>query len=612
MSEIERGRRAERRKFIIFLLVVTIATVFVAIGPKVLDPYTVNILIRAFLYAVAVLTIDVLWGYTGVLSFGQSAFFGIGAYAAGLMFTHIGFGYGEALAAMVLGIGVAMAVAWLVGWISFWHRATPFYVAVITLVLPIIVVQLLYSNPQKLTGSSSGLVGFPSFFLSVEGWFWIAGGLAITFTAIAWQFVNSNFGKVLVAIRENEDRCRYLGINTTRIKTGLFMAGAAIAAISGYCYAGFTVVVAPEIAGFVFGTELVIYTALGGRGTLIGPVVGTILIDLTSAYLSGNLPFVWKLIVGSIFVTVIVLLPQGVAPLIARGTRAIIDRFKTGVLSTETSTPVQILRPLEHDQSHVELSIGAVPLRIEGLTRSYGSLRVLSEINLKAQRNEIVSIVGPNGAGKTTLMRCISNGYEPTAGRVWVNGVEVGRGAPHSVVELGVGRSFQNTSLFSSLTVGECLRLARYRLECQPMFSYRTDLSLPESTLRILNATGLDERLHEKVINLSHGLKRALELSVVLATEPTILLLDEPTAGLTKTERILIGEILVDLSKRNGLCILLIEHDLDFVREISSRIVVLHQGKLLLDGTVDEVVGSDLVRAIYSGEQLNETTEDVS
>ena len=606
-----KGEKAgiNRKKSLFFWLVVFLAALFVMVGPYVLDRYTVNILIRSFLYAVAVLTVDVLWGYTGILTFGQSAFFGIGAYAAGLMFTHIGFGPGEALVAIILGVGVAMAVAWLVGWVSFWHRATPFYVAVITLVLPIIVVQLLYSNPQKLTGSSSGLVGFPSFFLSVEGWFWIAGGLVIIFTTIAWQFVNSNFGKVLIAIRENEDRCLYLGINTTRIKTGLLMAGAAIAAIAGYCYAGFTVVVAPEIAGFVFGTELVIYTALGGRGTLIGPVIGAIFIDLTSAYLSGNLPFVWKLIVGAIFVTVIVLLPQGVAPLIARWVRAVIDQFKKNSFGPKDSTPVQQLHSLEHNERTPQPKTDKAPLRIEGLSRNYGSLRVLSDITLEARGSEIVSIVGPNGAGKTTLMRCISNGFEPTGGRVWVNDVEVGRIAPHSVVKLGVGRSFQNTSLFASLTVGECLRLARFRLSRPSMFSYQTNLGLPEAALHILTATGLAEQLNEKVINLPHGLKRALELSMVLATEPTILLLDEPTAGLTKTERSLIGDILVNLARRDGLCILLIEHDLDFVRDISSRIVVLHQGKLLLDGTVEDVVSSDLVRAIYSGEQLAESVE---
>ena len=143
------------------------------------------------------------------------------------------------------------------------------------------------------------------------------------------------------------------------------------------------------------------------------------------------------------------------------------------------------------------------------------------------------------------------------------------------------------------------------------MFLHQRDLNLPESTLRILKATELDKMLNEKVSNLSHGLKRALELAMVLATEPSVLLLDEPTAGLTKSERTLIASILTDLLDFNDLCILLIEHDLDFVRDISSRLVVLHQGKLLLDGTVDEVVSSELVRSIYSGEQISFKEENV-
>ena len=206
MIEISRKNGLVRRKLVIFLVVIAMFISLVAIGPSVLDRYTVNILIRSFLYATVVLTVDLLWGYTGILSFGQSALFAVGAYSAGLMFTHLGFGPIHAVVALFGGIFVAMIVGWLVGWISFWHRATPFYVAVITLVLPIIVVQLLYSNPYKLTGSSSGLVGFPSFFLSVQEWFWIAGGVLIFFSSAAWLFVNSNFGRVLIAIRENEDR----------------------------------------------------------------------------------------------------------------------------------------------------------------------------------------------------------------------------------------------------------------------------------------------------------------------------------------------------------------------------------------------------------------------
>ncbi len=592
------------RRVVVYLLVIAAAALLVAIGPYVLDRYTQNILVRSFLYAVAVLSVDVLWGYTGILTFGQSAFFGIGAYAAGLMFTHVGFGPGEALAALVLGIAVALAVAWLAGWISFWHRATPLYVAVITLVLPIIVVQLLYSG-GKVTGSSSGLVGFMFFFWSVAQWFWIAGGLTIAFTAVTWLFVNSDFGAVLRAIRENEDRCRYLGIDATRIKISLLMAGAAVAAIAGYFYAGFTVVVAPEIAGFVFGTELVIYTALGGRGTLLGPVIGTIVIDLSSAYLSGNLPFVWKLIIGSIFVAVIVVLPQGIAPIIAKGCRFVVARVASirpaaSITVASSASPASVTMA-EPSRAQPGAATGALPLRTKGLCRSYGSLNVLSDIDLEAHGSEIVSIVGPNGAGKKTLMRCISNGFEPTSGQVWINDVEVGRAPPPKVVALGVGRSFQNTSLFGSLTVIECLRLARHRIDKPAMFSRRDDLALPEAAFRILTATGLDGALGTEVVHLSHGQKRALELAMVLATEPSVLLLDEPTAGLTKTERRVIGDILQDLARRDGLCILLIEHDLDFVRDISSRIVVLHQGQLLMAGSVEEVVNSDLVRAIYSG-----------
>jgi branched-chain amino acid transport system permease protein len=155
--------------------------------------------------------------------------------------------------------------------------------------------------------------------------------------------------------------------------------------------------------------------------------------------------------------------------------------------------------------------------------------------------------------------------------------------------------------LFETLTVAECLRLARYRLDPMRMWSHAPTLPLPDSARRVITATGLEREMALESRHLSHGMKRALELAMVLALEPAVLLLDEPTAGLTKLERTLIGGTLVDLVRREGLCILVIEHDMDFVREISTRMIVLHQGKVLLDGSVVEVVGSDLVRSIYAG-----------
>ena len=174
---------------------------------------------------------------------------------------------------------VAIIVALIVGWLSFYHGASPLYASVVSLVLPIVVAQLLYSGGQ-FTGSSSGLSGFDSFDVSIEAWFWIAGAFLVVATAAAYVFVRSDVGRVLVAIRENEARCEYLGIHVSRIKIRLLVVLAAIAAIAGFAFAGVQMVVAPEYAGFVFGTELVIWVALGGRGTLIGPVIGTLLIDV--------------------------------------------------------------------------------------------------------------------------------------------------------------------------------------------------------------------------------------------------------------------------------------------------------------------------------------------
>jgi branched-chain amino acid transport system permease protein len=257
-------------------------------------------------------------------------------------------------------------------------------------------------------------------------------------------------------------------------------------------------------------------------------------------------------------------------------------------------------------RSHIDSNAPA--LQVTDLARSYGSLKVLEGVKFKSLGSELLGIIGPNGAGKTTLMRCLSDGYERTAGTVAVFGKAIARTPPHGIVGFGIGRSFQTTSLFETLTVAECLRLARYRLNPTRKLSHAPTLVLPDSARRVITATGLDRQLATESRHLSHGMKRALELAMVLALEPSVLLLDEPTAGLTKAERTLIGSILVDLVRREALCILIIEHDLDFVRDISTRIIVLHQGKVLLDGSVTEVVGSNLVRSIYAGTARQEVT----
>jgi len=560
----------------------------IAFGPWIFGTYLLNILIKAFFFAIVAVTVDLLWGYTGYLTFGQSAFFGIGAYAAGLVFTHAGFSAAAALAALGLAIAGTAVVGALVGWLSFYRGASPFFATVISLVLPIVLTQLLLSGGAW-TGSSSGLTGYETFELSLEAWYWIAGSALALVALLGWLVVRSDAGQVLTAIRDNESRCTYLGIRTSWVKIVLLVATAVVAGLAGFGYGSFSGVVAPELSGFVLGTEFIIWVALGGRGTLWGPLLGAVLISVVSAYLSSSMPFVWQLVLGCAFVLVIVLLPQGLVPLLLRPLR------RSGAAAiepalVERSTPA----PGEHPAE-------AHALVMKDVARHYGHLKVLQGIDLTADAGQLVGLIGPNGAGKTTLMRCMSDGAERTAGVVLLCGHDIRGLPPEQCVRFGLGRKFQNANIFDTLTVAACLRIAGTVLERPSLFTRSPTLALPSYALEVVRTTGLAGKLSAVAKDLSHGEQQALELAMVLALQPRIVLLDEPTAGLTKTERTQIGRILSSLALRHGLCCLLVEHDLDFVQEIATRIMVLHQGKIVMQGSFEEVVHSDLVKTIYAG-----------
>jgi branched-chain amino acid transport system permease protein len=571
-----------------------------AAGPFVLGDYPEQILSQAFFFAIAAITVDVLWGYTGILTFGQSAFFGIGVYTVALALAHYVEGTLATVAAIVLAMSFAALVGAGVAWLAFFDRASPIYVAIVTLALPVVFTQVILSGGAY-TGSSSGLP-IPAPFLSGEQWFWISGGLLLAVAVSAYVFVTSDAGRVLVAIRENEERCRYLGLETSRLKIRLLAACSAVAALAGSFYVLFGSVAAHSYGDFVFGTEMVVWTALGGRGTLVGPILGAVGVNYVSAVLGGNLPFVWLLFVGFAFVLVVVYLPQGVVPAVASGVKRLVPGARGRHRAAAAAARPGVVRALLTGSNGAAAGdYGAPVLELRGVSKQFGSLRVLEGVDFQARRGEVVGIVGPNGAGKTTMLRCIADGRERTSGEVLVSGQRIDGLPPQACVALGVSRKFQTPNVFEALTVLDCLLVARaYRTRASPWRRSRT-LELPEPALHAVQVSGLTRLLHEPAGHLSHGAKQALELAMVLALEPTVLLLDEPTAGLTRDERAAIGSVVTELARSHRLCILLIEHDLDFVREISTRLVVLHQGKILLDGPLAEVADSELTRTIYVG-----------
>jgi len=240
-------------------------------------------------------------------------------------------------------------------------------------------------------------------------------------------------------------------------------------------------------------------------------------------------------------------------------------------------------------------------LELQNVGMQYGSLVALQGVNLTAYRGEVVGIVGPNGAGKTTLLRCIADGRERSTGEVVINGHRIATLPPQRCVSFGVARKFQSPNVFDALTVLDCLRIARSYQQPASPWRRSSTVELPEPALHAVEVSGLTTMLHQQAGHLSHGAKQALELAMVLAQEPTVVLLDEPTAGLTRDERAAIGSVLTELAQSHRLCILLVEHDLDFVRKISTRLVVLHLGKILLDGPLAMVADAPIIRSIYVG-----------
>ena len=565
------------------------AALIVWIAPLVLGAFAANVLTRSMIYATLAVTVDLLWGFTGILTFGQAAFFGVGAYATAMTMTSLGSTPAWMAAALALAIVLPMVLGLVVGWLSFYHGSTPLYASVISLVFPIVVTQLVYSG-GLLTGSSSGLVGYDTLPLDLEGFFRLSGLVMVAMTLAAWIFVRSDAGKLLVAVRDNDVRCAYLGVSPKRVQIMLTVALAGVAGFAGFLFAHASGVVAPENTGFLFGTQLVIWVALGGEGRCLGRCSRRSRSTISAQACPATCRSCGSWCSGRRSSS-----SSSFCPMASRGSlagpqpRSLAPQNKREFPASRSPPP------------HSAVETRATLLKVSGLARSFGSLSVLENINLEIRPGELVSIVGPNGAGKTTLIRCLSDGSEPFKGVVEIAGKPIKGLTPDRVVALGVGRKFQVASIFESLTVAECLRLARTTSETPSGIGSASLLSLPVASVEILRLTGLIDMIASPAGLLSHGMKQALELAMVLALEPRLILLDEPTAGLTKTERATIGTVLRHLTAEAGYAIILVEHDLDFVREISSRIVVLHQGRLVLDGAVDDVVNSETVRTIYSG-----------
>jgi branched-chain amino acid transport system permease protein len=571
-------------------------------GPLWGDRYTVYLLTQGFLYAALAVTLDLVWGRTGILDLGHAVWFGAGALAVGVLTTTLSpdglvvavhGGLGTYILAALLAMVAAGVAAAVIGLYCFsWRGSTMFTVAIVTLALSV-VCEALYLELHW-TGGDNGLFGFRLGALDTTAWFYVCLAFLGVVLAGAWLVARSDLGVLLRAIRDNESRARDLGFPVDRVKIGVLAGGAAGAALTGAFYGALIGLVSSPLFGFLFSTQIVVWVAIGGRGTLIGPALGAIALQFATSSLDRTYPDQWQLIVGLAFIAVVVFVPDGVAPPVWRLLRRAVagpGRPPSGLRLTPSATPA----------GHPAQGPAA---KIEDLRFGYGALRVLRGLSLEVRRAELLCVIGPNGAGKSTLLSVMADGRLRHQGTVSYAGAPrlAHRGAPvDALARAGVLRKPQTPSLFKGLTAGETILLASRRGRVPSPFRRTTEVAVPVPVVALCQATGLDRHLDEPGTALAHGLKQALELAATIAAWPEVLLLDEPTAGLTAHERALVGDVLRGLVREHERTVVLIEHDLDFVDGLADRIVVLRDGTVLAVGSTAEIRRDESVREGYLG-----------
>ena len=583
-------------------------------------PATIN---RILVWGLFGLGFDILFGFTGLLSFGQSAFFGTGGMVAAYLLTEANFPY--VMMAVLIGTVATAVVGFLVGLVAL--RRTGIYFAMITVAIAEVFYFAEFNPLSAFTGGENGLPGVPapslylgfttikfntdySLYAFLAFWYFVGIVLAL-------RIVRSPVGHVLSAIRENPLRAQAVGHNIHSYKLTAFVIAAAYAGFAGGLLGLMQGFMPPDAFTFETSGQLVMQTAIGGAGTLFGPLIGaTVWFYLSDFFqMTLHLGATWKLALGLVFVLLVVFLRRGiVGGLIdlARLTRGGNGHEPAEADPTATAAAVASASAVSPAPSASAASVrapapeplGEPILQAEQLSKRYGGLVANDSINFTVRRGELRGIIGPNGAGKTTFFKMLTCEIPPTGGRILFEGKDITGFDVTEVCQLGLTKSYQVNQLFSRLTVRENITIAALAQKRGP---FRLDLLRPVSSV-----PGLDERVAETlalvrlteradlpVSELAYGEKRRLEIGLALATSPSLLLLDEPLAGMSPRERVETVQLLKSI--RQGRTMVVIDHDMDAIFELAERITVLNEGSVLTEGTPAEVKANATVQEAYLG-----------
>jgi len=550
------------------------------------------------IFAVACMALNILVGHTGLVSFGHGAWFGLAAYAAGLLQRHLL--PGQFVLPIVLGLALIAALAATFGSLILRRRGV--YFSLLTLALAAMLYTVAF-RWTAVTGGEDGLGGIKRpvalgiDFDSKQAYYVLVALIAYGVLYVLWRFHRSPAGHVLVAVRENETRARFLGYPTNRYKLLAFVVSATLTGLAGMLLLFNNRMTSADPISVAFSGELLAMVVIGGMRSFIGPAIGALFFVIFRDYLS-SLTENWLLYFGLLFVAFIVFSPAGLVGLYERLTAPFRQRIVEDAAMASRQAGAAALPAFLKPASHAD---GAI-LEVAEIAKSFGGIQAVRGVSFRVKDRALHALIGPNGAGKTTAFNVISGMFPPSAGRVRLMGRDVAGFSPEAITQAGVGRSFQITNLFPALSVEENVRLAVQARDPRRFGIWTSAEGLAQvngETEEIIAAMGLKGVERAEAGSLSYGGQRLLDMALAVATRPRVLLLDEPLAGLAAAERERVGNLIKSISA--DIPVLLVEHDIDRVFQLADAVTVMNEGQVLVDGSVADARGSPRVQEVYIG-----------
>jgi len=561
------------------------AVILVALAATIrFDGYIHNILMQATTFAIAVFGLSVVLGLCGQINLAQAAFFGLGAYAVGLGTADYHLSYWLCLAG---GCVIALLAGAFLGMSTL--RLGGHYLAMVTISFQQIVT-LVMINSIWLTHGPDGVsrIGRPDLFQSARAYLAFCVAMLALVGYAVWHLADTRLGRAMRAVRDNELAAGVVGIDVFRTKVSAFALSAVLGGLGGGLFAGGFAYVSPDQFSFAESVVFLTMSLLGGVASPIGSAIGTGLLILIPEWLRflKSIPGLYLAIYGFSVILIIRYMPDGIW-----GFLKIVTARWQGKVAQRAAAPALQLAPATTG--------GNIVLSVKGLSKHFGGLKAVDNVDIEVRRGGVHALIGPNGSGKTTTLNVFSGLYKATSGRVMLDGTDITDMPPHQRAAAGLGRTFQNIRLFRSMTALENVVIGTER-PGNTLIGKGGDDALDQRAMSALTFVGLGRRANELISSFSYGHQRLIEIARALAANPTLLLLDEPAAGLNSSEKLELHALLKRIAAQ-GLTILIIDHDMTLVSEAAQHITVLNFGRRIADGESMAVLRHPDVVSAYLG-----------